>query len=284
MLELKNKRRKILQVGNSMESHLEGKLILAESAARQAGEIIINKKGITIFAEKDSNNLVTEADYAAQEAIIKIISDQYPDHSFIAEENVLTANISEPDLWIIDPLDGTNNYAHHIPHFSISIAYASFGQVVAGVVYDPVRRELFSASAGRGAFLNGERIAVSKASSLNEAIVATGFYYDRGAMMRKTLSSIEKLFEHNIHGIRRFGSAALDLCWVACGRFDAYFEYKLSVWDFAAGMLIVNEAGGICTNQQGIPMSLNSSGIAASNGFFHNNLLELVSWDGNETV
>ncbi len=252
---------------------------VAEMAARQAGEIILNKKGLTSFSEKGENNLVTEADYAAQEKIIKVISDQYPGHKFIAEENDLSANINEPDLWIIDPLDGTNNYAHQIPHFSVSIAYARFGQVKAGVVFDPERSELFSAAEGMGATLNGERIAVSRATSMQEAIVATGFYYDRGAMMRKTLSSIEKLFEQNIHGIRRFGSAALDLCWVACGRFDAYFEYKLSVWDFAAGRLIVNEAGGCCTDQQGNTLTLSSPGIVASNGILHNDLLDVVSWD-----
>ena len=263
-----------------MVSFTEEILKMAESAARQAGDIIINKKGSSSFSEKSDNNLVTEADYAAQETIIKAISNQYPDHSFIAEENDLTANINEPDLWIIDPLDGTNNYAHQIPHFSVSIAYARFGQVKAGVVFDPERGELFSAAEGMGTALNGEKIAVSRAPSLQEAIVATGFYYDRGTMMRKTLSSIEKLFSQNIHGIRRFGSAALDLCWVACGRFDAYFEYKLAVWDFAAGMLIVKEAGGCCTDQQGNPLTLNSSGIVVSNGIIHNDFLYNVNWDG----
>jgi len=252
---------------------------IAETAARQAGEIIINKKGLSSFSEKGNNNLVTEADYAAQETIIKIISDKYTGHSFIAEENDISANINEPDLWIIDPLDGTNNYAHQIPHFSISIAYARYGKVEAGVVFDPERGELFSAAKDMGASLNGKRIAVSRASSLQEAIVATGFYYDRGEMMKKTLSSIEKLFAQNIHGIRRFGSAALDLCWVACGRFDAYFEYKLSVWDFAAGLLIVNEAGGCCSDQKRNQLTLSSPGIVASNGILHNDLLDIVSWD-----
>ncbi len=263
-----------------MLSFTDNIIKVAETAARQAGDIIINKKGRSSYSEKGDNNLVTEADYAAQEKIIKVISDQYPGHNFIAEENDLSANINEPDLWIIDPLDGTNNYAHQIPHFSVSIAYARFGQVKAGIVFNPERGELFSAAEGRGAFLNGQRIVVSRAISLQEAIVATGFYYDRGAMMRKTLSSIEKLFEQNIHGIRRFGSAALDLCWVACGRFDAYFEYKLSVWDFAAGWLIVNEAGGCCTDQQGNPLTLSSSGIVASNGIFHHDFLDIVSWNG----
>ncbi len=254
-------------------------LELAQLAARRAGKIIISKQGKTEFAEKADHNLVTVADYAAQEIIINTIQESFPDHSFIAEENDLSANINSANLWIIDPLDGTNNYAHAIPHFSISIAYARFGQVKAGIVFDPERNEMFSAAAGQGAFLNGKPIQVSGAASLQEAIVATGFYYDRGAMMRKTLNSIEKLFEANIHGIRRFGSAALDLCWVACGRFDAYFEYNLSVWDFAAGMLIVQEAGGSCSDHHRNPLNLKSKGIVVSNSKFHEDFLEIVRWN-----
>jgi len=150
--------------------------------------------------------------------------------------------------------------------------------VEAGIVFDPVREEMFAAARGRGAFLNDNPINVSGINSLKEAVVATGFYYDRGEIMRKTLQSIERLFEANIHGMRRLGSAALDLCWVACGRFDAYFEYTLSTWDFAAGMLIVEEAGGCCSDQAGGSLDLNSSGIAVSNGNFHHDFLELVGW------
>jgi len=261
-----------------MKSIFDKQLRLAQSAARQAGKIILEWQGNIAFLEKADNNLVTEADFAAQEAIIKIIQDHFPEHSIMAEEQDLSVNSRAANLWIIDPLDGTNNFVHTIPHFSISIAYARSGRVVAGAVFDPVRNEMFTASQGKGAFLNGTPIGISEAGSLQEAIIATGFYYDRGTMMRKTLNSIEKLFEANIHGIRRFGSAALDLCWVACGRFDAYFEYKLSTWDFAAGMLILEEAGGHCTDQKGSPLNLNSTGIAVSNGKFHNELLNIVGW------
>jgi myo-inositol-1(or 4)-monophosphatase len=255
----------------------EKKLQVAQKAARQAGNLILKQQGSAIIYEKAFSNLVTEADYSAQKAIIHLIHEHFPDHSIIAEENDWSAKIDALDLWIIDPLDGTNNYAHSIPHFCISIAYARSGQVVAGAVFDPIRNEMFTALQFKGAYLNETPINVSGAESLSEAIVATGFYYDRGAMMRKTLSSIEKLFEANIHGIRRFGSAALDLCWVACGRFDAYFEYKLSVWDFAAGMLIVKEAGGSCTDQLGNPLNLRSTDLAVSNGIFHNNLLQTIT-------
>jgi len=262
-------------MGLSSEKHLE----VAQEAARRAGRLIMEQQGKTSISKKGANNLVTEADLAAQETIIEMIGYHFPDHSIVAEEQDLEVKSGAPEQWIIDPLDGTNNYAHNIPHFSISIAYARSGRVEAGVVFDPGREEMFTAVRGKGAFLNGKPIGVSRALSLQEAVVATGFYYDRGLIMRKTLHSIEKLFEGNIHGIRRFGTASLDLCWVACGRFDAYFEYTLSVWDFAAGMLILEEAGGCCTDQEGKELNLNSSGIAVSNGNFHEQFLAVVGWN-----
>ncbi len=254
-------------------------LQVAQAAAREAGNIILQHQGCGAISEKAENNLVTEADLTAQDAIIRVIEEHFFGHSIIAEEQDISAQSDSANLWIIDPLDGTNNFAHTIPHFCVSIAFARSGQVVAGVVFDPSRDEMFTASQGNGAFMNGEPISTSGARSLKEAIIATGFYYDRDAIMRKTLKSIENLFAANIHGIRRFGSAALDLCWVACGRFDAYFEYKLSVWDFAAGMFILEEAGGCCTDQQGGPLKLTSTGVAVTNGRFHNEFLDIVSWN-----
>ena len=251
-------------------------LQLAQEAALKAGDIIIEKQGKAEITEKGKNNLVTEADYDAEELIINMIRDRFPNHQFMAEETDLTAKGEAENLWIIDPLDGTNNYAHSIPHFSVSIAYASLGRVMVGVVYDPVRKEMFTAIGNQGAYLNKKQIQVSQAASLQEAIIATGFYYDRGVIMRKTLTTIEKLFDANIHGIRRFGSAALDICWVACGRFDAFFEYNLSTWDFAAGMLILEEAGGCINDHNGNRFDLNSTGIIASNGRFHETFLDIV--------
>lgn len=261
-----------------MSSNLTEILSLAREAARQAGKVVLEKQGSSSVSLKAKNNLVTEADLAAQDLIIEKIKERFPEHSIIAEEEDLKAKSGDPDLWIIDPLDGTNNFAHTIPHFSISIAYARSGQVQAGVIYDPSRDEMFSASLTGGACLNDSSIRVSSAPSLNKAIIATGFYYDRGEMMRNTLSSIEKLFEANVHGVRRFGSAALDLCWVACGRFDAYFEYKLSIWDFAAGMLIVKESGGQCSDHFGNQLNLDSAGIVVSNGRLHKELLDIVAY------
>ena len=257
----------------------EKELKRAEEAARSAGTAIRQRQGKAKITEKAASNLVTEADLHAQETIIRAIQSGFPGHDILAEESDATVQNDSEHLWIIDPLDGTNNFAHSIPHFSVSIAYARNGQVEAGVVYDPVRDEMFTAIRGHGAYLNNAPIKVSDTNSLNQAVIATGFYYDRGVIMRKTLQSMEKLFEHGIHGIRRFGSAALDLCWVACGRFDAFFEYTLSTWDFAAGMLLVSEAGGSCTDQKGGQLVLNSSGLAVSNGRFHDQFLDIVRWD-----
>lgn len=254
----------------------------AEKAAHNAGELVLGCRGSTVISEKSVNNLVTETDYKAQEVIIKTVLENFPMHSIIAEEKDHSAKKDAKHLWIIDPLDGTNNFAHNIPHYCISIAYASFGQVMAGVVFDPERKEMFTAVRNEGAYLNKTPIQVSKTESLQEAVIATGFYYDRGHMMRKTLSSIEKLFENNVHGIRRFGSAALDLCWVACGRFDAYFEYNLSVWDFAAGILIIEEAGGKTNDHKGDKINLNSTGIAVSNNKFHDQFLDIIRWDSEK--
>ena len=261
-----------------MDVNLNQLHLLAREAVRKAGILVLEKQFSPSISLKAENNLVTEADLAAQDLIIELIKGRFPEHSIIAEEDDLEAKNNDPHLWIIDPLDGTNNFAHAIPHFSISLAYARSGQVQVGVIYDPSRDEMFSASLAGGAYLNDSSIKVSRVPSLNEAIVATGFYYDRGEIMRNTLSSIEKLFEANVHGVRRFGSAALDLCWVACGRFDAYFEYKLSIWDFAAGMLIVKEAGGECSDHFGNQLILDSAGIAVSNGRLHKELLDIVAY------
>lgn len=255
-------------------------LQFALKAARRAGKIILDKQGCAAVSEKATNNLVTEADIASQEMIVNLVREHFPGHGIVAEEQDLSACGSDENLWIIDPLDGTNNYAHLIPHYCVSLAYAFSGSVEVGVVYDPVREEMFTARRGRGAFLNGKPIEVSRAFSLDQAVVAVGFYYDRGRIMRKTLKSIEKLFDSNIQGIRRQGSAALDLCWVACGRFDAYFEYTLATWDFAAGMLIVTEAGGRCTDQAGKLLDLSSTGVTVSNGLIHDDFLNLVGWSG----
>lgn len=237
---------------------------IAKESAINAGNLIIGLLNKASISEKGNSNLVTEADIKAEKLIKDTILKTFPQHSILGEEGGGEKDMSAPHLWIIDPLDGTNNYAHGFPIFSVSIAYAECGEVKAGVVYDPTRNELFSAEKQRGAFLNRERIQVS-INPLSKAIVSVGFSYERGKKMQAMLKTIEKLFSKNIHGIRRCGSAALDLCYVASGRTDAYVEYEICPWDFAAGMLILNEAGGVCKNATGGVLDLNAKNLAVSN-------------------
>ncbi|MDC7124630.1 MAG: inositol monophosphatase family protein [Spirochaetales bacterium] len=247
----------------------------AKKAAAAAAEIIISLQNKAKISEKGINNLVTEADIKSEAIIRQIILKAFPKHSILGEEGGGEDNMDAPHLWIIDPLDGTNNYAHGFPFFSTSIAYAENGKVKVGLVLDPTKNELFTAIEGEGAFLNGEKIKVSDKDLLS-SLVSVGFYYDRGEMMRTTLKTIEKLFEHNIQGIRRTGSAAIDFCYVAAGRTDAYVEYFLSPWDFAAGMLILQEAGGVCKDAKGNTLSIKSKNIAVSNGTCTEEFLRIV--------
>ncbi len=257
-------------------------LNVAMEIARSAGAYVKRVKGSVLVSEKSSYNLVTEADTGSEKMIWEALSKEFPNSTMYGEENESRGDLESESLWIVDPLDGTNNYAQGIPTYCISIAYASKGLVVCGCVYDPERDELFSAERGKGAFLNGKQIAVSKRASLQESIISVGFYYDRGEMMEKTLCSVQRLFRQNIRGIRRTGSAAVDLCWLSCGRFDAYFEYMLSPWDFAAGMLLLKEAGGKCNDREGATFDLRSTGIIASNGLIHDQLASLVTYSAVE--
>jgi myo-inositol-1(or 4)-monophosphatase len=253
-------------------------LTIAVDAARKAGRLVQKMRNTIQAVEKTKNNLVTDADFAAEEAIVSMIKTHFPAHSFCAEERRGASRVDAAKLWVIDPLDGTNNYAHGIPHFSVSIAYAEKGEVLAGVVFDPMRDECFIAEKGGGAFLNGRKISVSTCARLDQSIIATGFAYDREFIMEKTLEAVHGLFESDIRGIRRMGSAALDMCWVACGRFDGYFEYLLCPWDYAAGMLIVAEAGGACDDRAGKPLGLTASGVVTSNAMIHKEFLDVVRW------
>jgi myo-inositol-1(or 4)-monophosphatase len=251
----------------------------ATKAARAAGTRAVENFGKVFAREKTLNNLVTQTDLECESLIASMIRADFPNHAILAEEGSASADPLSDKIWIIDPLDGTNNYAHGIPHFSVSIAYAEQGDVLAGVVYDPMRDELFSAANGGGTFLNGKKIFVSSTPLLSQSIITTGFYYDRGELMEKTLDTIKMLFKADIRGIRRVGSAALDLSWVACGRFDGYFEYQLSPWDFAAGMLIVRESGGMCDTRAGVSLKLTSKSVAVSNGKIHDDFLKIVKWE-----
>jgi len=241
-----------------------------KSAGTLVRQSITRQKTITKKGEID---LVTEIDCAAEKRIIKIISKAFPDHSFLCEESAATGHSKH--RWIIDPIDGTTNFAHSLPICSVSIAYEENGIVQMGGVYDPVREELFYAEKGRGAFLNGKKIKVSKTKKLNDALLATGFPYDRRKDPDKYLR-IFREFLMQAQEIRRLGSAALDLCYVACGRFDGYWEAKLSPWDKAAGMLILKEAGGKLSDYAGKPLTLTEPTIVASNGLLHGSIIAVL--------
>ena len=178
-------------------------------------------------------------------------------------------------LWIVDPLDGTTNFVHGIPHVAVSIAYYHAGIPEIAVIYNPLRDDLYTAVRGQGAFRNGEPATVSH-DALTDSLIGVGFYYDRGAMMRATLAAIQDLFSRQIHGIRRFGTASLDLCMVGSGQIAAYFEYQLSPWDFAAGRLFVTEAGGIVTDCAGDEPAVRVSSVLAGSPEVHAAALPIV--------
>jgi myo-inositol-1(or 4)-monophosphatase len=251
-------------------------LTIAEEAARAGGAIVERyfRDGI-VMRSKDISNLVSDADIEAEQAIVDVIRRACPGHEVLAEE-VHQGNASAKHLWVVDPLDGTNNFAHRIPNIAVSIAYYHEGTAQCGIVYNPIRDEWHVAQRGEGAFLNGQRVHVSEAERLDEVLVGVGFYYNRGAMMEATLEAIGDLKRRRIHGIRRFGTASLDLCMVGTGSFGAYFEYELSPWDFAAGRLFVEEAGGRVTTCGGEPLPMGKSSVLASNGRLHEAVLEVV--------
>ena len=244
--------------------------------ARAGGDVLLRyfRKEMRIEM-KGSGNLVSEADFETEKLITELIRQQFPHDAIIAEEKH-AAHQDADSLWIVDPLDGTNNFAHGIAHFAVSIAYYHQGQALYGVVFNPARDELFVAARGEGAFRNETRLSVSSHQTLAESLVGTGFYYDRGEMMRRTLRSIEALFTHGIHGIRRFGAASLDLCGVAAGEYGGFFEYYLAPWDFAAGRLIVEEAGGKVTDCSGAPLGTKASSVLATNSTLHQTLIDLL--------
>jgi len=251
----------------------------ARDAAKKAGDVILTMLGKVQITEKESNfNLVTTADTASQQIISNYIHEYFPEDLIFGEENDARPPLDSERIWIIDPIDGTTNFAHRIPHFSISVAFAQKGIVQCGVVLDPSKEELFSAQRGSGAWCNDQPISVSAAGHLTAAVICTGFYYERGPLMLRTIDSLKKLFLANIQGIRRTGSAALDLCYVASGRFDGYYEYRLSTWDFAAGILIAQEAGAACCDSDGVKRNLFSRGMICCTPALQKEFLDIVCW------
>jgi myo-inositol-1(or 4)-monophosphatase len=251
-------------------------LTVAEEAARAGGAVTSRyfHEGIEMRS-KDIANLVSDADLEAEQAIVAVIRRAFPGHEVLGEESH-AGDVRAEHLWIVDPLDGTNNFAHRIPHYAVSVAYYRGGQAECGIVFNPARDEWHIAARGRGAYQNGRRARVSEHSRLDQSLIGVGFYYNRGALMEATLDAIGDLKRRGIHGIRRFGTASLDLCMVGLGMFDAYFEGELSPWDFAAGRLFVEEAGGRVTTCRDEPLPLGNSSILASNGRLHDEVLRVV--------
>jgi myo-inositol-1(or 4)-monophosphatase len=245
---------------------------LATDLARRAGALQKTRFGSDLsVAFKGEIDLVTDVDQACEALIVAGIRSRYPDHEFLAEENSYPETGS-PWRWIIDPLDGTTNYAHGFPWFAVSIALEYAGQIRLGVVYHPMLDEMFTAVRGKGALLNGAPIHVTRRAAVSEALLATGFPYDRAWDNENNFARFLQ-FQVACRGIRRAGSAALDLAYVAAGRLDGYWECKLKPWDMAAGQLLVEEAGGMVTDFAGMPHAVRDHRILASNGLIHDEML-----------
>ncbi|HVA63044.1 MAG TPA: inositol monophosphatase family protein [Terriglobales bacterium] len=245
----------------------------AAAIARAAGVVLLEHRGRVRIEYKGEADLVTAADRASEALIVARLRAEFPDHAVVAEEGGASAG-SGPAAefrWYVDPLDGTTNYAHGLPFFAVSLGLEQNGRVVAGVVYNPVLDEMFTAVRGAGARLNGEPIAVSRQEDLGQALLATGF----PSRKRHANPNIHfyQYFSLRTHGMRRLGSAALDLCYTACGRFEGFWEFNLQPWDTAAGGLIVTEAGGEVSDMLGQAHQLRSPEILASNGHLHPALL-----------
>jgi len=245
--------------------------------ARQAGALIREN-----FSEshremyKGTVELVTEMDTASEQMIVAEIREHFPEHAIEAEEGF---GKEEPSgyRWFVDPLDGTHNYAHNYPHFAVSLALYKGTEPLLGVVYDPLMDESFWATDGGGAFLNGRRLQVSTRAPLVDSLVSTGFPYDKATNPDNNVAEFSQVTPH-VSGIRRSGSAALDLCYVAAGRQEAHWEMGLKTWDIAAGCLLVIEAGGKVTGPGGEPWDVRNKRVVASNGRVHDELLQLLGW------
>ncbi|RME38112.1 MAG: inositol monophosphatase [Thermoflexia bacterium] len=250
----------------------------AIAIAHEAGRLIREAfpRRVRSFDLKGDVNPVTETDLAAERLILEHLRAAFPDHRILAEEGGGDSwAVPGPPVWLVDPLDGTNNFAHGFPHVAVSLALVADGEPLVGIIYDPLRDETFAAVAGGGATLNGEPIHVSSVARLEDAFLATGFPYDRRTAPD---NNVERMghFVRRALGVRRAGAATLDLAYVACGRLDGFWEIRLAPWDVAAGTLLVREAGGRATDFDGTPRCLSGQTIVASNGLIHEQMLEVV--------
>ena len=255
----------------------------AVAAAREAGAMLRERFGNAGTVEfKGEIDLVTEMDRLSEQAIVGRIKSAFPGHGILTEESAEEVGHSGY-RWIIDPIDGTTNYAHAFPVFCVSIAFEQDGEVKLGVVYNPMLDELFVAEKGHGATLNGNRISVSKTGKLDKSLLATGFPYDIRTSPKNNLDNFAR-FAVKAQAIRRAGSAALDLCYVACGRFDGFWEMKLRPWDVAAAALMVKEAGGMITAFGGGGFSIYGHECLASNALVHEEMLSVLNERNNRTT
>lgn len=251
----------------------------AIEAATKAGEILRAGFGthFRISSKEGRNNLVTEYDTKSENFILDFIKSKFPHHFFLAEESGESGTVASDEVqWVIDPLDGTVNFAHGIPIFSVSIAATLHGETLCGVVYQPILDELFVAEKGKGSFMNGKPLHVSSSHDITSSFLVTGFPYNIDSNPHYCLETFVDIVKQGIP-VRRLGSAAMDLCYVACGRFDGFFEIDLHPWDVAAGVIILSEAGGKITQYDQSDYSIFDHTILATNGLLHSPIAEILS-------
>jgi myo-inositol-1(or 4)-monophosphatase len=262
---------------------MPGFMEICEKTVRLTGRLLLERLGTVSVREKGPSDLVTEADFAAQELVKRTLLEAFPDHILIGEEDPAALSKAGPTAagekplyrWIVDPLDGTTNYVHQVPHFSVSLALEHDGQILVGAVYNPAADECFTAVAGKGAWLNGRSIRTSEVTDLSKALCAIGFpaatHRDSPELVL-FLQGVDR-----IQGFRRTGSASLNLCYVACGRYDVAWSFSTKIWDIAAGTLLIREAGGIVTSPDGSGLILEKGRfLASANESLHHQIGELV--------
>jgi len=255
-----------------------------EIAARIAGSIIREGFGSRIEIEYKTNisNLVTNIDLKAEEAIINYILNNFPTHSILSEESGKSLK-DEEFLWVVDPLDGTTNFAHGLPIFSVSIGLMNRGEIIAGVIYDVMRNVLYTAELNKGAFANGRKLSVNENDDIRKSLLVTGFPYNVDENPDNVIEKFSKVIKSS-RAVRRLGSAAIDMCYVAEGVFDGFWEVSLNPWDMCAGVLLIEEAGGRVTDEYGSRIDIFEKQIVATNGKIHNSLLNLLSEAGREAM
>ena len=257
---------------------MSNRLEQAVAIAREVGALQRDRfhEPRTIETKSSAIDLVTDVDRASDQLILERVSDRFPQDGILTEETGNARDGTSGYRWIVDPLDGTTNYAHSFPHFSVSIGIERAGERCVGAIYDPIRDELFAAELGSGATLNGEPMKVSTTDSLTQSLLGTGFSYDVHTSEIPNMVYFERFIRLS-RAVRRAGSAALDLAYVACGRFDGFWEMHLHAWDVAAGLLLIEEAGGRISDFDGSPAPSSGERLVASNGLLHAALLEVLA-------